>query len=180
MTILRLQVNYARGLVEKWSNVWHADADSITDVVSAFGVAMKDHLLALLNENCRIVSVLISDIAGPDFTIVSVDEAGTDTSGGTLLPLYNSVKALFPVGLGRPDIKYLKGILTEDYHNNGSIGATLAALVDTELTTMISDVAAEGVTLVADDAFPYANVSVQDAVQMRQMHRKRKKSAPAP
>jgi hypothetical protein len=178
MTILRVQVNYARGLTEKWSNVWHADADSITDVVGAFGIAMKDHLLALLNENCSIVSVLISDIAGPDFTIVSVDEPGTDTSGGTLMPLFNCVKALFPVGLGRPDIKYLKGILTEDYHNNGSIGSTLATLVDNELTTMFTDVAAEGVTLVSDDAFPYANVSVQDAVQMRQMHRKRKKSTP--
>jgi len=106
-----------------------------------------------------------------------VNEAGTSSASGDMLPLFNSVKALFPTaGFGRPDLKYFKGFLTESLQTNGLVNGGTITAVETLLQSLIDDLSGETVPLVADDSAAYATVTVQEAVQMRQMHRRRRRT----
>jgi hypothetical protein len=177
MATFRVQFFYQRGTNEKWSNVWHVDATSIANARLAAGNIMLPHLLALLNSVCKITKLLVSDPASTDFIEVAVNNDGTSSSGGTLLPLFNSVKAFFATTVGgRPDYKFLKGYLTEDLHSAGDLATGVATSIDVELTEMLSDMAANGTNLISENGDVWSSPSVQESVQMRQMHRRRRRT----
>lgn len=179
MPVFRTQVFYTRGSTGKWSNVWHNSAALITDVVSAWSSDGIPDLLPILDNTAQIASFLVSDLAGTQFVTTPVNAAGTSSASGDLLPLFNSLKALFPDGsLGRPDYKYFKGFVTESIQTNGNLNSGTITAVEALLATLIADMDAAGAALVSDDNDAYVSASVQEAVQMRQMHRKRKKTTP--
>ncbi len=181
MPVFRVQVNYQRGTTGKWSNVWHVNAADITTASDAVAGFMVPDLLPLLDNSAQIVSTLISDEASTQFVTTPVGANGTSTASGDLLPLYNSAKVFFSDGsLGRPDYKYFKGFVTESIQTNGDLTSGAIGVLETRMTTLIADMDANGAPLVSTDNDPYASASAQTAVQMRQMHRKRKKAAPAP
>jgi hypothetical protein len=122
------------------------------------------------------VSLLISDEASSTFTTVPINLVGTSTASGDLLPLYCTCKILIDQASGRPDVKYLKGFVTESIQTAGILLSGTLTSVDGIFTGFITAMAAGGATLVADDGEEWSTCSVQPAVQMRQMHRKRRKT----
>jgi hypothetical protein len=179
MPVFRVQVHYTFGANGKWSNVWHVSGADLLVSAGAFESAGVPALLPLLNNDCRLASLLVSSETDDTFVSVPVDAAGTSGASGDLLPLFNSVKVLFGDGsLGRPDYKFMKGLLTEGGQIDGTIDATTLGVIKGLMETFVGDMNIEGVALVSEDNDEYATVSVQSAVQMRQMHRKRKKTTP--
>jgi hypothetical protein len=63
---------------------------------------------------------------------------------------------------------------------DGVIGSGVAADIDALVETLITDADAEAVPLVSADNDQYASASVQPGVQMRQMHRKRRRAVVVP
>jgi hypothetical protein len=180
MPVFRVQVNYVRSLNEKWSNVWHVSAADIPTAVAGCNSALVPSLLPILHSACQIQSFLVSDEVGDLFVTQPVNAAGTSPDSGDMLPLFNSMKVLFiDASFGRPDYKYFKGYLTESLHTNSFINDTTIAAVQIAMGDMIDDMESALTPLVSSDNDSYNSASVQAAVQMRQMHRKRKKSAPA-
>jgi hypothetical protein len=177
MPVFRVQVNYRFGLTGKWSNVWHISGATLTDGADVFLATAVPALRTLLHPDCLMVSLLVSDEAGPTFITAPVNAFGTSSDSGELLPLFNSVKALFADGsLGRPDYKYLKGIVTEGGQIDGDVAAALKLAVEGTLGTLLGDMEVAGFPLVSADNDQYVSVSAQPAVQMRQMHRKRRRT----
>lgn len=180
MPLFRAQVNYQRGTNEKWSNVWFCTADDILTASVEWTVTGVPDLQPILDTTCSIVSVLISDPASDEFITVPINVGGSKSSSADLLPLFNSAKILIPTpGFGRPDLKYIKGNIAEPDQTAGVLTSGAQAELDGRLSVLISDMNTAGVPLVSHEGDPYTNVSVQPAVQMRQMHRKRRRSVPA-
>jgi len=181
MPVFRVQVFYQRGLNEKWTNVYHVQGTDLLDVSGAVVGDMEPHLLALLDSSCTLVKYLISDPATGDFQDVPRNSTGTSTASGDLLPLFNSMKAFFqPNNLGRPDYKYYKGFVTESIQTSGNLLSGTINTVDTILTDMLADMTTAGTPLVSEDGATWSAPSVQTAVQMRQMHRRRRRTTPTP
>jgi len=180
MPVFRVQAHYAFGAAGKWSNVWHVSAASLFVAENIFRTIGVPDLLPLLHNRCQLVSLLVSDLAGSEFITSPINATGTSDITDELLPLYNSAKVLFSDGsFGRPDYKYFKGLLTELMQADGTITSGVAADLDALVETLITDMNDNDAPLVSADNDQYASASVQPAVQMRQMHRKRKRT-PAP
>jgi hypothetical protein len=181
MAVFRVQVHYKFGATQKWSNVWHVDAATLLTAATEFEVTAVPILLPLLHPSCSLDRLLVSDPATSQFTVNTINEFGTSADSGDLLPLFNCVKVIIPTaGFGRPDLKYLKGFLTETLIDGDVVEPTAATGIDNQLTAMITDMAAVSVPLCTEEGEGYTNVSVQSLVQMRQMHRKRRKTPVAP
>jgi hypothetical protein len=173
--VFRVQPHYIRGANEKWSNVWHCFAASVVDAGDAATGVMLDPLRSVLNPDCTLVDFLISDESSSAFSVISVNQIGTSDAGGDMLPLFNSVKVLFPVSLGRPDLKYIKGFLTEDLQTDGNVNSATVGGVATIFQDLINAMVANSTGLCTGDGVGYGTTAVQIPVQMRQMHRKRRR-----
>jgi len=180
MPVFRVQVKYSKNGSNKWSNVWHVSSTTLALAASKFQDFGVPDLLPLLNNACIMDGFLVSDLDGAEFVTVPINENGTSGASGDLLPLFNSVKVLFEDGsLGRPDYKYLKGLLTEGGQIDSVIDATTIGVIDGLIEALIVDLDGEGCPLVSADNDQYTAASVQPLVQMRQMHRRRRRT-PAP
>lgn len=177
MPVFRVQVHYRLGLSGKWSNVWHCSADAVDEASSVFHSECVDHLKSLLHPGATLVSTLTSDLVGDTFITDVIEEVGTSGDAGDLLPLFNSVKVILPTaGFGRPDLKYFKGYLTELGQTASFLTSGAITGFTTTLNDMIADMVTAGVPLCSHEGDNYTTVTVQSAVQMRQMHRKRRKT----
>lgn len=181
MPVFRVQVHYRRALNEKWSNVWHVSATGLLEAADAFETTGVPDLLPILHNSASIDSLLVSDDASVDFITRPINGAGTSPYDDEMLPLFNSVKVLFNDGsFGRPDYKFFKGYLTEANTDGDTVSPLGVSAVELAMQGLIADMDAAGAPLVSEDNDPYATPSVQEAVQMRQMHRKRRKTATPP
>ena len=177
MTIFRVQVFYQRSLREKWSNVWHNNAADMSTLQTRFSSIAVPDLLSILHPDCTLVRYLISDLAGDTFLTTEIGDAGTSADSGDMLPLFNSVKVLFNDGsFGRPDLKYFKGVLTESLQTDGELTPAFRTAMDVSVTTLLSDMDAGNCPFVSITGDEYATASVQSEVQMRQMHRRRRRT----
>jgi len=181
MAVFRIQVNYTFGTNAKWSNVWHATAADMGEIILAVDTVMKDPLLSALSSACVLKSFLVSDPASPAFLTIDENEAGTNGDIGSLLPLFNSAKVIFPAAdLGRPDLKYMKGCVGENNQTATVLDSAFVTALDNIITGLLADMDANGTPLGNESGVAYSVASVQPAVQMRQMHRKRRKTVVAP
>jgi len=173
-----IQVKYQQGTGAKWSNVWRVDAADLAVAAAAASGTLAPDLLPILDTSCLIAEVLTSTPGTPGaFISAALGLAGTNSSSGSLLPLFNSAKVLFPIlSGGRPDLKYFKGYLTEASTEGGIIGSGTLTGLASVLESLIIDMADAGATLVENGGTNYSVVTPQAAVQMRQMHRKRRRS----
>jgi len=179
MTVFRIQVNYTRGTLGKWSNVWHVNAPDLITAANAMESAGIPNLLPLLHNSAQIASFLVSSEIDDTFITRPVNAAGTSAQTDQILPLFNSVKAfLIDDSNGRPDYKYLKGYLTELLQADGLVAAGVVTAVTTNLGNMADEMNTANSPLVSADNDQYISISVAPAVQMRQMHRKRRKATP--
>lgn len=176
-----MQVHYTFGVQGKWSNVWHNSGADILTVRDNFLGFVVPALLPLLDNTCLLARLLVSDDASTEFVTVPVDEAGTSGASGDLLPLFNAVKVLFADGsLGRPDYKFFKGLLTEGGQEEGFINSATEAVIAGLVSDLIDAAASNDIPFVSLDNDEYTSATVQTFVQMRQMHRKRKKVVTPP
>jgi len=175
----RVQVFYELPGGEKWSNVYHSDGSSLVAIRIAWVTSAVSHLTTLLHASCVLTKILVSDPDTSDFTEATVNEPGTSAFTDSRLPFFNSVKALFqPNNLGRPDYKFYKGWLTEALNDSGSITPSDAADFETELASLISDMADADATLCSENGDVWMSAVLQPTIQMRQMHRKRRHVTP--
>lgn len=178
MPVSRAQIFYELPGGEKWSNVYHTDGDGLLADKFAWTSAGIPILAGLLHASCLITRVLVSDPDPdvPDFTESVVNVAGTSAFTDSRLPLFNCVKAFFqPDNLGKPDYKFYKGWLTEALNDSGQITSADADDFSTALSQLISDMDDAGAILCSENGDHWVSNSVQPSIQMRQMHRKRKK-----
>lgn len=177
MATIRVQVFYQRGEGDKWTNVYHLSVTDLAEAISSFTTFMKPTLLDLLSPSCRIVKVLASSLVDDTFIESAVETAGTSGFTDSLLPFFNCAKVLVgTASLGRPDVKFMKGWLTEAMTASGVIDPARVSELATAFNEMISDLDGNGTPLVADDAGLWGLASVQPNIQMRQMHRRRKRT----
>jgi hypothetical protein len=181
MAVFRLQVFYQGPNNQKWSNVYHVDSPSLADAASAFTDNMQPSLLVLLTTACLITKALFSSLTDDTFLELPINEPGESGDTTVMLPLFNSIKVLFSTGgLGRPDYKFLKGIMTEGANEGGFVASSVKSAVTTAYGVIISEMSINSAPLVSEDGEEWSAISVQDAVQMRQMHRRRRRTTPTP
>jgi hypothetical protein len=177
MPVTRLQVFYNKGGTEKWTNVYHADGADLTVVASAFDEAMKLNLRGLAHISVLLEKVLISSLTDDTFLEVPINMAGVNGDTDDLMPLFNCAKVLFPTeGFGRPDYKFLKGTLTDDANESGFIASSVIAAIVGAFDTTISDMSINSAPLCSEAGDLWTSTSVQSKIQMRQMHRRRKRT----
>lgn len=181
MGIFRVQVNYTFQAVQKWSNVWHVVSADMATIAANVVSVMEGSLLLCLGNACILKSFLLSEDGTDAFFTIDRNSAGLYVDSGSLLPLYNTAKPIFPsADFGRPDLKYLKGIVGENVQTDGILSNALMTSLDSALTDLIGTMDTAATPLCSAEGDLYSTVIIQPQVQMRQMHRKRKKAAPTP
>lgn len=174
MPIYRVQSFKQIGTGRPWTNVWHVLADDFATVQAAVEGTLCPAETHILSDTVTIVRALISDPATHEFLSLAIGSAGL-AAGVGLLPLFNTIRIILAVdALGRPDSKYWRGLVGEANSENGLISSATQTNVDAVITGLIGDMAGVGASLV-DDAGNFVTVaSVQQAIQERQLHRRRR------
>lgn len=181
MAVFRCQVFYQRGEGDKWTNVYHLSGTTLHGALIAAANTLVPGLLPLLHASCRIVKVLVSSLSDDTFEESSIEQAGTSAFTDSVLPFFNSVKAKFNTsGTGRPDLKFYKGWLTEALNDSGVITSLDLSDFTDALNQLIIDMNSESYDLSSEngDLWSTSGATVQPAIQMRQMHRKRRHVTP--
>lgn len=177
MTVFRAQVNYRTNSGGKWSNVYHLRSTLIGDVRANFEAVAVPVLLQFLHPANTLVSLLVSSDSDDTFISDTLELAGTSADGGSQLPLFNSAKVFVSTAAtGRPDYKFVKGWLTETLVEDGELEATARNGIKTAFQDMVTDIAAEDSPFVSESDDLWGIVSVQSRVQMRQEHRRRRRT----
>lgn len=179
MGLFRVQVFYENGVLAKWTNVYHCEGTAALAVKGDFNSIAIPLLISILDPVASIKKFLVSDTSSPVFTEAPVNTAGDHFGSGTLLPPFNRARVEFEtLGSGRPDIKYIGGFVGED--NSDADGLSSGAIVElvSAFTDMIADMATAGSTMQSDSGDDWVSCSVQQAIQMRQLHRRRRRVTP--
>lgn len=164
-----------------WENVWHVDVGAASDVppdlTDAFVTFAKQTLLSVFS-----VSKVVRRPAGShdEFIEVIVDEPGDRAiSGNIALPLFDAIRCVLQVGIGRPGIKYLRGFLeAADLVGTGPfMSSAIVTAIQLALDTLYNAASDASCTIVvgADDK-PSTSAVVDPLVAMRQRHRKRRRT----
>jgi len=175
MGIFRCQVFKTLGIERPWTNVYHIEAATLVIASNAAVDIILEQERALLSTTVTISKILTSDPETHEFVIVNSTADGL-LSLSALLPLWNTLKVNFPVNaLGRPDFKFYRGCAdesnTEDFEwvpaNATAFGAVLSDMIDSMSTN--------STPLVDDEGHIWTGAVVQNAIQMRQRHRRRRR-----
>lgn len=164
---------------ENWANVYHLRAADIDEAASGVPILVAAERAIHLNTT-EFVSARVADIAeGTDvFYSIPLGGFGSVGPGEAALPLWNTIRVDFAVtGGGRPSRKFYRGRLDETASSYLTVVTAVANQIDTELTDMITDLAANGTPYVDVDDQLVNNAVVYPRVQMRQLHRKRRRAA---
>ena len=158
-----------------WTNVFHVNAVDL-DAAAAWANIVLVPVIALpMDGSFKVVKTLVNHLADDTFVTTPMNIPG-GASGSPYLPLFNTVKMLIAVaGHGRNDYKFLRGIISEANQTNGQLDAGLVSGMASAWDDLITDSSASGVDLVDDAGNLWLTSTCQQAVQMRQLHRKRKK-----
>lgn len=134
-------------------------------------------------DNVTYDRVLVSSIAEDDdvFEVTPLATTGQlDATGGEFLPLFNVIRVDFHViGGGRPSRKYYRTPVPEANQIDGLLQDAALAAWQTRMDTFLSDIFTAGVAWVDPDGQSIDAAAVQKPVQMRQLHRKRRRTPPA-
>ncbi len=164
----------------EWSNVYHVRT---TSSLEAIGIA--DQIVAAEREfhnasttfsRARAFSITEGD---DDFRTTTYNEAGLRTDPPQNMPLWDTVRVDITVeGGGRPSRKFYRLPLGEADVVNLVVDGTLRSLIDTTLEGLRTTLDTATTPLVDLDDQPWTDVNAYGFVQMRQLHRKRRRSTP--
>lgn len=179
MALFSLQVRFQYG-DRFWTNKWELSAADIGTVIGLVSDFEAFHTAILLT-NYVLKDMRISPIpsTGAFETIVLNSNGAKGDSGQQILSLFNTV-ALDLVGtfFGRHGLKYLRGTLTNaDLENDGTIKDSTATAILSDFTTLLGAVSSAGAAIVTGGGHIVSSADIPPAVQMRQLHRKRRKTA---
>lgn len=181
MALFRVQVfKQLDGSDREWSNTYLVDAADLASA-SLAAAPIPTHEQPLHGDNVTITRMRVSDTTEDTdvFDIIPLGLIGTAFSAADSewLPLYNTIRVDIGVaGGGRPSRKYYRSPVWEDAQVNGRLNASIKTLFDGTIADLISDVSTAGGTLVDPDGQEWTTPNTLLPVQMRQLHRKRKKT----
>lgn len=164
-----------------WENVYHIDVGALADVPPDVILALVDFYTSRTISSFIIQRVVRRILGTSDeFIEVILNTPGLVDAGlGDVMPLFNTVKVLLTGGVGRPGVKYLRGMLFGDSLSGdlGLIDAALVTAIQTAWNTFQNAVESADCSLVfgATDKVAVSGI-VQNLVQMRQRHRKRRRT----
>lgn len=180
MAVFRAQVFYTSSRGDKWTNVYHISADDLGGARSSMSSIGVPALRQFLHPACTLVKILYSSLTDDTFITDNIESAGLSADSGSLLPIFNSAKIFFSTtAVGRPDYKFLRGYLTETLITGDEIEPTAVSGIDAGFSDLVTDMAGDDSPLCSESGDLWGIVSVQSKVQMRQPHRRRKRT-PAP
>lgn len=164
-----------------WENVWHVDVGTATDVPSGLLDAFQSFGLNTLRDVYTLSKIVRRPAGTTDAFIEFIIEAAglVTTTGSKTLPLWNTVRMLLQGGAGRPGVKFLRGYLVDldlADDQNHIISSAVSNLQD--LADALFNAASDASCTFVFGAANHAAVSpvIQSLIQMRQQHRKRKKT----
>lgn len=165
-----------------WENIFHVDIGSATDVPPDLVLAFEQFGRSVLLDAFTLDRIVRRPAGSHDaFIETVVGLVGLNTVGTSkILPLFNVVRVLLQVGAGRPGIKYLRGLLLNVHliDEQDHIDPALLTIVNNAFDTLYNAASDAACTFVvgADDK-PSVSAAVDHTIEMRQQHRKRKKTA---
>lgn len=163
-----------------WTNVFFVNALTLLDAAEAANIMIGPALATQMDGSFKVVKTLVSHIADATFISTPLNIAGS-LSGSDYLPLYNTARILISVtGAGRNDYKYLRGGVTEARTLLGQFTSAAITAYEDMMNGLIADMTAGGTDLVDDEGNTWQVASCQAAIQMRQLHRRRKKVVVGP
>lgn len=164
----------------EWTNVYHVFRSGIPEAEDdAQAIATMEqsiHQGVVQFSRARVSTTVEGDSV---FSVVPLGFAGAG-AGSDLLPLFNTVRVdVLTSNLGRPDRKYYRLPIDEGGQTNGVLTSAVQSTVQSAVQSLIDDLNATEGVLVAADTGIWQTATVITAVQMRQLHRRRRR-APAP
>jgi len=180
MAVWEVRVVYTYG-DRHWENVWHLDIGANTDVSSTMVEAFIDFARNTLLSIYSVARIVRRPLGSTDaFIETAVEAAGLIAIGSNFaMPLFNTILVNLLSGAGRPGKKFIRGMLTShdlvDEQNH--IDPTTLGVLQAQLDDLFNTASDETFNFVegVGDAFVAAGVP-STRVQMRQQHRKRKKT----
>jgi hypothetical protein len=180
MTVFETKVIFKNG-DRHWENVWHVQPRSGIDMPGAVIEGLQTFHHELLLANYVLERIVWRELGTTnDFFEFIINIAGNrTTSGVNALPLFNVVRLLLASGSGRPGLKLLRGFLAASdlVDDLGTIDPTLVSTITTKIITLFNTVNDSDADFVVGAANKIATTaSVDNEVEMRQQHRKRRRS----
>ena len=165
----------------QWTNDYIVDTTVLDTAVAAlaliYAAETSFHAEAVQFEHA-IVSNLEPD--NNEFQTVPLNSPGDRTNPADNLPLWNTMRVdITAAGGGRPGRKFYRLPLGESEVANYIVDATLRSGVKSTLDGLISDLATLGAPWMVGGVREATEATPFNKVQMRQLHRKRRRSAPA-
>jgi hypothetical protein len=181
MAVLEVRVVFTDGS-RNWENVYDIDVGDGTTLPGPVVTAFKDWAIAHLLNIYDLVKIAERPAGSHDefiehlFGLVGLRSPG----GGLALPLFNTVKLALAGALGRNGVKYLRGMLLagDIVNNTGLINTAVTGSIQDAFDTFLAALATNSCTLKyagGTKSVTSGVVSTED--QMRQEHRKRRRSA---
>ena len=161
----------------EWTNVYHVFADTLS-AASALSAPIAEFEQSIHMNTVTISRARVSTLAPGDdaFNIIPLGLVGAATEA-EYLPLYNTVRAdIATAAGGRPDRKYYRLPLGENGQHNGVLEDAVREGVQSQLQDLIDTMNAESGVLVSADTGIWETAAVAAQVQMRQLHRKRRRT----
>lgn len=164
-----------------WENVYHVDTVAAEDVAPEVITALFDFYVSR-TISLFVIERIVRRVLGThdEFVESLFNTPGAVSAGdGDAMPLFNTVKVLLQGAIGRPGVKYLRGMIFGDSlsGDEGLIDAALVTALQTAWDTMQNSVETAGQHLVFGAADKVCTTAVvENFVQMRQQHRKRRRS----
>jgi hypothetical protein len=179
MAVWEVRVVFGYG-DRSWENVWHIDAGSADDVPAAVITALHDFHIGKLLSIYELLKIVRRPAGSHDEFIEAIyNEAGGIATGtADAMPLFNTLKFFLTGGAGRPGFKFLRGLLrtVDVLDSDSNIEPSLVADVEVDVLALIAAVAGADAEIVYGLGKIATSASTQLKVQMRQLHRKRKRS----
>jgi len=158
-----------------WTNVFYVNALTLAEAASWANIGIATAIQSQLNSAFTIVKTVVDHLADDTFVTTPLALVCGSVNAG-YLPLFNTVKVDISVaGFGRNDGKFFRGWLVEAIVTDGQIDAGARSSFEDTINGLIADSTAAGVDLVDNQGNLWQVASVRSAIQMRQLHRRRKK-----
>lgn len=168
-------------LTDKWTNRYFLEAADLNAAIVGADI-IQNAEAQFHKDDVALFQIRVSDTnpATDIFSVAPTLDVGLGGPAVDWLPLFNTVRVDLRVqGFGRPSRKYYRLPINETEHTSTNISSTLATLVQESLVTMIAALSSNDTPLVDPDGQLLTSPTVRLPVQMRQLHRRRRR-APAP
>jgi hypothetical protein len=181
MAIFRVQIfKQLTGSDREWSNTYLCEAPDLATVEAVLPTVCDSEAQAF-RDNVTVTRARASDTE-PDTDVFAVFIANVigshgSSGDGAWLPLFNTVRVDINVdGGGRPSRKYYRPPILESEQQSGFLDPAVMAYFETVVGQLITDFSTGSCPLVDPDGQTLVTPSTFAKVQMRQLHRKRRKA----